>query len=93
MTSRYTPGRVYPPERQRDEAIRPRTRATNHLAMDTTIKHFIRTLEDARIMQSCIVCLHFNEESEICSKFQARPPARVIAYSCPDFSDADDVPF
>lgn len=41
-------------------------------------------------MSTCVNCLHFDEHSEVCKKYQARPPARVIAYGCEDF---DNLPF
>lgn len=73
-------------------AIGPKLRNGN-FRKETAIKRFIQTLEDADYMQNCLVCTHFNEQTEFCAKFQARPPARVIAYACPDFSDNDDIPF
>lgn len=42
---------------------------------------------------SCINCVSFNEPIEICNKWNIRPPARVIAFGCPDYFDAEEVPF
>ena len=41
---------------------------------------------------TCIACIHFDEPTEVCSLYQARPPARVIAKGCERFIDAE-VPF
>ena len=45
-------------------------------------------------IQSCINCLNFDHENELCKKFQQRPPANVIALSCGAYyEDNDDIPF
>lgn len=44
--------------------------------------------------QSCMNCIHFNEASEVCGVYGARPPARIIAYSCGTaYEDNKDIPF
>lgn len=49
---------------------------------------------DARGMtSSCISCLAFNEASEWCKTYGARPPARVIAFGCESYDDEDEIPF
>jgi hypothetical protein len=40
--------------------------------------------------KSCITCGHFVEKTEICSLYNARPPAKVIAFACPSY---DFIPF
>lgn len=43
--------------------------------------------------RTCITCMHFSEKTERCAKNgQQRPPARVIAYGCPDY-DCDNIPY
>lgn len=42
---------------------------------------------------TCLSCLNFDEKAEYCNKFSARPPARVIAFSCESYDDNDDIPF
>lgn len=44
------------------------------------------------IYKSCLNCENFNEEKEICKKYNQRPPARVIAYACKDWDDLE-IPF
>jgi hypothetical protein len=41
-------------------------------------------------LPTCMTCLYFDETSETCTMFNARPPARVIAYGCPSH---DPLPF
>ncbi len=43
--------------------------------------------------RTCPNCLHFDEAAEVCTFYnpQLRPPARVIAFGCPEFQDG--VPF
>lgn len=43
--------------------------------------------------KSCINCTHFDEPTETCKLFNARPPARVIALSCERYDDVDSIPF
>jgi hypothetical protein len=46
------------------------------------------------IVLSCLNCDSFNEGLEICNKFNARPPARVIAFACEHHSNLEDeIPF
>lgn len=40
--------------------------------------------------RNCIKCGYFVEATETCNMFKARPPARVIAYGCPEY---DFIPF
>lgn len=43
-----------------------------------------------RIVPTCVNCLRWDEQSETCTLWLARPPARVIAFGCEKF---DDMPF
>jgi hypothetical protein len=48
---------------------------------------------DDSFIRNCLVCLNFDETTELCKLFQQRPPARVIAFGCDSFKDVDDIPF
>lgn len=62
-----------------------------------------KTLGDALNTQSinekdglgsnCISCKKFDEPSEICKKYNQRPPARIIALGCEFWEDNDTIPF
>lgn len=41
--------------------------------------------------RTCLTCDHFNEPGELCKLYNARPPARVIAFGCPSYQD--EIPF
>lgn len=43
--------------------------------------------------RSCLNCTFFTEATELCQKYNARPPARIIAFACKDYTDIDDIPF
>lgn len=43
--------------------------------------------------QNCLNCKHWNYGQEICNRFNSRPPADVIVYSCDYYDDNDDIPF
>ena len=45
-------------------------------------------------LNNCLLCKHFVEHMEMCEKYGQRPPARIIAYGCPDYDASDPfVPF
>jgi hypothetical protein len=44
-------------------------------------------LHEARLIHSCLTCVHFNEDLEQCTLVYVRPPARVIAFGCPEWDD------
>lgn len=48
-------------------------------------------MEEADVWKTCINCKRFNEDKELCSLCTppSRPPARVIAFGCPAFEEAD----
>lgn len=46
-----------------------------------------------RMETTCVRCLSFDHEKEICRVAKARPPAKVIAYGCPQFESEDTIPY
>lgn len=52
-------------------------------------------VERTDVFPSCLTCRHFkaDNDEDICGKYNARPPARIIANACPDYDDHDDIPF
>jgi hypothetical protein len=49
-------------------------------------------LKDLEPKGSCLNCAHFQENSETCTLYKQRPPARVIVFGCDSFQ-FDDIPF
>jgi len=48
------------------------------------------------IYRNCLNCIEWDEGKEECKRFKSRPPATIIVYSCPQWSQAvsdDDIPF
>lgn len=44
--------------------------------------------------KTCLNCIRFIENTEICALYSQRPPARVIAFGCSSYSDStDEIPF
>lgn len=41
---------------------------------------------------TCVHCVHFVQVGEICALANQRPPARVIAFGCRQFTH-DEIPF
>lgn len=39
----------------------------------------------AGVFPSCVNCLEFNQLSDKCMKYNAKPPAAIIARSCPEW--------
>lgn len=71
--------------------INPKLRIDGRYDLENAIKLALRDIKCP--YQSCLVCLNFNEEYEICKKYNAKPPARVIAYACSEFEDINEIPF
>jgi len=42
---------------------------------------------------TCITCVNFDESRDKCTKYNAKPPSRVIAFGCKDYNDNLDIPF
>jgi hypothetical protein len=62
------------------------------------VQDTIKTVTPANMLfQSCIVCTHFNSDTEICKMFNVRPPAKIIVFGCVKFQESDgedfDIPF
>lgn len=45
----------------------------------------------ALLMRTCVTCDFFDEDTEQCRKWNARPPAKVIAYGCDQY--LEEIPF
>lgn len=56
-----------------------------------TQKFLTEALKAARI--SCLNCVSWRKNEEICILFKARPPAHVIAFGCPSFCHNEEIPF
>lgn len=39
--------------------------------------------------KSCLTCQYFNEQRELCGRYpeRGRPPARVVAFGCPEYEN------
>ncbi len=59
---------------------------------NTNLKSLIERPYD-HIFQTCLSCDHWNEEKEICNKYNIRPPAPIIVFACPDYCDDNHIPF
>lgn len=55
----------------------------------------VRVLEDIvnYPFRTCLRCDNFDEKSENCKLYNARPPAKIIAFGCDSFDDNEWVPF
>lgn len=73
-------------------AVRPRIREDVLLDFREYLLDYMRACE-GELVRSCLTCAVFQESSELCGKFKARPPARVIAYGCKDYFNEKEIPF
>lgn len=72
----------------------PKLRLEEFYDLQSLVGKAVETiLKDKQAYQTCLVCERFNENTEICQLANARPPARVIAYGCPQFIDKEQPPF
>lgn len=70
-------------------------------ALGSLLDAIIREFKVGRVSfpyKNCLNCIHWNEANEICGKFNSRPPAEIIVYSCEYHQDIkgnmdDDIPF
>jgi hypothetical protein len=71
--------------------MKPTLHPTARYDIQIAVAHTIEYIEP--IYQSCLNCLNFNENEEICNLCNQRPPAKVIAYGCPQWADIKEIPF
>lgn len=71
--------------------IKPTLRIDAKYDMAAALENLIKNSDP--IYKSCLNCDNFNEQMELCKLVNQRPPARVIAYGCPKWSDKDEIPF
>lgn len=61
------------------------------------IRHAAQVLADAMVAhiddmtRHCANCSQYNHNAEICDRYMAKPPCRVIVVGCPDWED--EIPF
>ena len=76
--------------------MKPIIRAIPHGDLFSTLNDAIRkyiTNSANHPFQNCLNCKHWNFKEEICSRYNIRPPAEIIVYSCPDYEDSNDIPY
>ena len=75
--------------------IKPKLRKEAELDLESALRgslgHILKT--DIFPFQNCLSCVNFNETKELCKKWNAKPPARVIAFGCDQYEDVDEIPF
>ena len=71
--------------------VKPTLHPDARYNIQIAIMHAIEHRES--IYKNCLNCLNFNENKEICNLCNQRPPARVIAYGCPQWIDVTEIPF
>ena len=75
----------------------PKVRYSMSIDINSGLRAFFKHWGEQRsgegILESCISCKNFHEQSEICKKYRQKPPARVIAFGCKEYDDIDDIPF
>lgn len=59
----------------------------NQKAIDLT-RRIHELIAEARLHRTCVSCQEFNEATEVCGLYNARPPARVIAEGCEQYKQA-----
>lgn len=53
----------------------------------------IKNITRSNIFQNCLNCTSWSLKYDLCSKFNAKPPTDIIVYSCPEYTDDQDIPF
>lgn len=59
------------------------------------VSNAIKRMASTTIYRNCLNCNEWNEDKEECKRFNARPPAAVIVYSCEQWEELKDweIPF
>lgn len=75
--------------------MKPQFRELSDIELNTSLTLLIRRILTDRSFpfKSCLSCKNFIEETEICKLANQRPPAKVICYGCPKYSDIEELPF
>jgi len=72
----------------------PKLRLEQYYDLRSLIRDAVmQTLVKDCAYESCLVCEKFDETNELCNIVNQRPPARIIAYGCPSFTDNEQPPF
>ena len=53
----------------------------------------VKTITRSNIFQNCLNCMHWKNAEDKCGLYNAKPPAVIIVYSCPDYKDDGEIPF
>lgn len=61
-------------------------------AVDRQIENYIKQ-PAAYPFQTCLNCMFWKHTEDICGKYNAKPPAEIIVFSCPDYKDDGEIPF
>lgn len=75
-----------------DFPIQPTLREDRIYEMRNHLADWLKSYHP-ELVRTCLSCSSFNEPSEYCQRYKARPPARVIAYGCPSYINEDEIPF
>lgn len=61
----------------------------------THLKDSLKLALTTTVYRNCLNCQEWNEDKEECKRFNARPPAAVIVYSCEQWEELKDweIPF
>lgn len=62
-------------------------------AKEVLVDVILGALNKLECVKSCVNCIYFNEKIEHCTKWNARPPARTIAFGCESYQDDLEIPY
>lgn len=83
-------------ERRRKSRVGKKTYVRDEFAYDIgkVIRDVLeRLFSRSDVLASCLTCQYWDERTELCDKFKARPPAHIIVNACPDYFDNNEIPF
>ncbi len=61
-------------------------------AIDVAVEKHIKS-QAAFPFQSCINCIHWKIDADVCGLYNAKPPAEIIVFSCPSYADDGEIPY
>lgn len=76
--------------------MKPIVRAIPHGDLYSTINEAIRKFivnSNNNPFQNCLNCIHWKQKEDKCGLYNAKPPAEIIVYSCPSYTDIEEIPY
>ena len=76
--------------------MNPKLREIPHIDLYSKLNDAIRNIFNdpaSHPYQNCLNCMHWSAGSDLCVKYNQKPPTEILIYSCPSYEDIAQIPF